>query len=126
MASLHRLKKFVLLAAQPMTGTSTITSAAVEIVYLDNVYLQLDFTGTPTGTFAVQVSNDHYEDTNGNILVPGNWITLVLSPAPVAAGAPNDIGIDMNQLGASYLRVVYTNTSGTGVLNATVSGKSLA
>lgn len=108
-----------------MTGTSVITSGTVEIINLDNVFVQLDFTGTPTGTFAVQVSSDHSEDAQGNILVAGHWISLILSPAPVASGSADDIGIDLNQLGASYLRVVYTNISGTGVLNGFVSGKGL-
>lgn len=126
MASIHRLKKYQLISGGVMTGTSVITSSAVEIINLDNVFLQLHFTGTPTGTFSVQVSSDHDQDPNGNVIVAGNWISLVLSPSPVAAGASGDIGIDLNQLGASYLRVVYTNASGTGVLSAVVSGKSLS
>lgn len=125
MASHFRLKKYHLIADGVMTGTSVITSNAVEIINLDNVFVQLDFTGTPNGTFAIQVSSDHSEDQEGNILVAGHWITLTLSPAPVAAGSADDIGIDLNQLGASYLRVVYTNTSGVGVLNGFVSGKGL-
>lgn len=125
MASHYRLKKFHLITNGAMTGTATITSSAVEIINLDNVFVQLDFTGTPTGAFSVQVSSDHSQDQEGNILVAGHWITLVLDPAPIAAGAADDIGIDLNQLGASYLRVVYVNSSGTGVLNGFVSGKGL-
>lgn len=125
MASHFRLRKYHLITDGSMTGTAVITSKAVEIINLDNVFLQLDFTGTPNGTFAVQVSSDHLEDQEGNILVAGHWITLNLSPSPAATGSANDIGIDLNQLGASYLRVVYTNTSSTGTLNAFVSGKGL-
>lgn len=125
MASHFRLRKLQLIANGAMTGTSVITSKAVEIINLDNVFLQLDFTGTPSGSFDVQVSSDHLEDQEGNVLVAGHWVSLALSPTPIAAGAADDIGIDMNQLGASYLRVVYTNTSGTGTLNAFVSGKGL-
>lgn len=108
-----------------MTGTNVLTSPAVHILNLDNVYLQLDFTGTPNGTFDVQVSGDHVEDQEGNVIVAGHWVSLVLSPAPVAAGAALDIGIDCNQLGAPWIRVVYTNTSSVGVLNGFVSGKGL-
>lgn len=125
MASHFRLGKYQLFTNGVMTGTTVLTSPAVHILNLDNVYVQLDFTGTPTGTFAVQVSGDHTQDQEGNVLVPGHWVTLTLSPSPAAAGAANDIGIDLNQLGAPYLRVVYTNASGTGVLNAFVSGKGL-
>lgn len=125
MASHFRLGKYQLFANGVMTGTSVLTSPAVHILNLDNVYLQLDFTGTPTGTFAVQVSGDHTQDQEGNVLVAGHWVTLVLNPAPAAAGSALDIGIDLNQLGAPYVRVVYTNTSGVGVLNGFVSGKGL-
>lgn len=125
MASHFRLGKYQLFTNGVMTGTNVLTSPAVHILNLDNVYLQLDFTGTPTGTFQVQVSGDHQEDQEGNVLVAGHWVSLVLSPSPVAAGAPLDIGIDLNQLGAPYVRVIYTNASGVGVLNAFVSGKAL-
>lgn len=125
MASHFRLGSYHMITNGAMTGTSVITSPAVHILNLDNVYMQLDFTGTPTGTFDVQVSGDHREDQEGNVLVAGHWISLVLSPVPAAAGSANDIGIDLNQLGAPWIRVVYTNASGTGVLNAFVSGKGL-
>ena len=40
-----------------MTGTSTIYSNIVDISIYDNVGLEVAWTGTPTGTFTVQVSN---------------------------------------------------------------------
>lgn len=126
MASHKRLKKYQIFTAAVQSGTATITSNVVEIQYLDNVFLQLNSSGTPNGTFDVQVSSDHVEDIEGNVIVAGNWISLVLSPSPVLIGAPLNIGIDLNQLGASYLRVQYTNTSGSGIVNGFVSGKMLA
>jgi hypothetical protein len=126
MASSNRLKSTQIITNQSMTGTSTITSPAIAIQYLDNVYLQLEFTGTPNGTFSVQVSNDYNQDSLGNVTNVGNWVALTLSPAPVASGSANVIGIDMNQLGAPFIRVQYTNTSSTGTLNAFISGKELA
>ena len=125
MADHFRLSKYQLFTNGVMTGTNVLTSPAIHILNLDNVYIQLDFTGTPVGTFQVQVSGDHVEDQQGNVVVAGHWISLALSPAPVAAGAALDIGIDCNQLGAPYVRVVYTNASGVGVLNGFVSGKGL-
>ena len=126
MASHKRLKKFQLFTAGVQSGTATITSKVIEIQYLDNVFLQLNSAGTASGAFDVQVSSDHVEDMEGNVVVAGNWISLVLSPSPVLVGASLNIGIDLNQLGASYLRVQYTNTSGTGVVDGFVSGKMLA
>ncbi len=109
--------------AGDMSGN--ITSPATNIQFLDNVGLQLNFTGSPTGTFAVQVSADHIQDSQGNIQVAGNWVSLSLSPSPAATGSGNQIYIDLNQLSAPYVRVVYTFSSGTGTLNSFIVGKAV-
>lgn len=122
MSSHYRLGKYQIFTAGAMTGTSVITSKIVRILMLDNVFLQLNISGTPTGTFSIQVSSDHVEDELGNVIVAGNWVQMsTLS----AAGSAVILGSDLNQLGATYLRVVYTNASGTGVVNGFVSGKGL-
>ena len=126
MASHFRLRKYTVFNAVAATGTNTYTSPVVEIENLDNVYLQLESSGTMSGTYTVQVSNDYNQDAEGNVLNTGQWVTLTLSPVPtVVSGSPSPIGIDMNQLGAPFLRVQYTNTSGTGTINGYVSGKAL-
>ncbi len=81
----------------------------------------MNVTGTPTGSLVLQVSNDHKEDSNGNILVAGNWVTVVTQ----AISGANVFGFDLNQLGAPWFRVMYTNASSTGTLNGFVSGKGL-
>lgn len=125
MASHFRLGKYQLFSSVAVSSTTTYTSSTVHILNLDNVFLQLDVSGTPNGSFSVQVSTDHQEDQEGNVIVAGHWIALTLSPAPTVTGSAVDIGIDLNQLGASYLRVQYTNTSSTGTVNGFVSGKGL-
>lgn len=104
---------------------ASITSAAQEIQYQDNIGIQLNWSGAPVGTFSVQISMDHKEDIEGNIVTAGNWITLPLSPAITASGTPDTAYIDLNQQSAPYVRVVYTRTSGTGTLNAFVTGKAI-
>jgi hypothetical protein len=106
---------------QTMSGTSVITSQITEIRGFDNVSYEMDFTGTPMGTFSVQVSNSYDPITNPN----ATFIVLSLSPAPVASGSSGIIGIDINQSGFKYIKLVYTNASGTGVLNAFISGKAI-
>lgn len=104
---------------------ASITSPAVEIKLQDNVGIQLDWTGTPTGSFDFQISIDHKEDINGNVQVAGHWISLVLDPAIAASGSTDDAYVDFNQLSASYIRVVYTKDSGTGVLNVLATAKGV-
>jgi len=104
---------------------ATLTSKVTGIQYMDNIPIQLNFTGTPTGTFAVQGSLDYSQDFQGNVTSVGNWVPLVLSPSPAATGAAGSILLDLNQLSFPWIRVVYTKTSGTGTLNAFVGGKML-
>lgn len=119
----NTLKVFKMIDAGDMSGN--LTSIPTNVEFLDNIALQLNFTGTPTGTFAVEVSIDYDQDSLGNILNAGNWIPLTLSPAPAATGSGASIFIELNQTPARWLRVTYTATSGVGSLDALISAKML-
>lgn len=113
-----------LIAAGDMSLTS-ITSDAVNIQNQDNVGIQLNWTGAPTGTFAFQVSMDHKETANGVITVAGHWVNLTVSPAIAAAGSPDSAYVGINQIAAPYIRVVYTMGSGSGSLDVFVGAKGV-
>lgn len=102
-----------------------VTSSVTNIQFLDNIAYQVNFTGTPVGTFSVEVSVDHAQDSQGNVTVTGTWNALTLSPTPAASGAAGSAYIDLNQLSAAYVRIKYTRTSGTGTLNGYITGKML-
>lgn len=104
---------------------ASATSSAVGIQYLDNVAIQLNFTGTPTGTFAVQGSLDYSQTSTGTVINAGNWIPLTLASSPVASGAAGTILLDLNQLSFPWVRVVYTRSSGTGTLDSYISAKAV-
>lgn len=104
--------------------SANVTGPATNISYLDNVAMQLNFTGTPTGTFSVEGSLDHKE-YNGQIVSAGNFIPLSLATTPVASGAAGQILLDLNQLSFPYIRIVYTRTSGAGSLDAYISAKAV-
>lgn len=103
-----------------------ITSVATNIEFQDNIGVQFIFTGTPTGTFQIQISADHAEDSQGVVTTAGNWVDIVLDPIPTAAGAPDVIYVDITQISAPWIRVHYTRTSGTGTLTSYITAKSLA
>lgn len=105
--------------------SSSITSSVVEIMYQDNIAIQLDWDGTPTGSFEFQISNNHREDILGNVVEEGTWVTLPLDPAITASGSADNALVDLNQLGAAYVRVVYTAVSGSGTLNAVLTAKGV-
>lgn len=95
-----------------MSGTSTIYSQIQDISRLDNKGLEVTWTGTPTGTFQVMVSNSGI-----------NFYALTFNPALTQpAGSAGGYAIDLNQLPFKYIMLQYTNISGTGVL--TVYGQS--
>lgn len=103
---------------------TSITSNPQYIQFQDNIGIQLNWTGTPTGTFSVQVSTDHI--MQGLLVInPGNWITLPLNPAITASGSPDVAYVDLNQLSAFYVRVIYTASSGTGTLNCYIAAKGV-
>lgn len=123
MARKNQLTKFQNITAGDMSGN--ITSPVTAIHFLDDIGVQFNFTGTPTGTFQVQVSIDYAQDLEGNVTNAGNWIPITLTPAPVAAGAAGQIYIDLNMLSSPWIRVAYVFTSGTGTLNSFITGKEV-
>lgn len=102
-----------------VSSTQTVTSLVTNIYLKKLVSLQFVWTGTLTGTFSVQVSSDYdpHKPTNAT------WTPMTFSVAPVTAGSAGNVFIDIVATSAVYLRVVYTNASGSGNLTSTISAK---
>lgn len=117
------LQQFQLITSGDMSAS--ITGPVTNIQFLDNIGVQFNFSGAPSGNFQIQVSIDYNQDINGNVINAGNWVPVTLSSGSVNAntslGSP--IYVDLNQLSAPFIRVVYVRTSGSGTLNAFISGK---
>jgi hypothetical protein len=120
---------FELVTAQ--STASNFTSTAYEVLDIDVEAIQINYTGSPSGTFAIQGSVDHKQDDFGNILVAGNWANLYYSvnggtpSASVAVPAnPSPIIFDTYGTGVNYIQVVWTGT-GTGTFSAFLTGKRL-
>lgn len=112
MSRKNNLKLYTLFSAGDMSGN--LTSASIDIEFLDNVSVQAAWTGSPVGTFNVQGSVDQI-----------SWSTLTTNPVITAAGSPDNGLFDLNQLSFPFVRLIYTATSGTGTLVAKVSAKML-
>jgi hypothetical protein len=98
-----------------MTGTAVITSAAFNIQNLDNVGLQIDWTGSAVGVIQVLASVDGV-----------TYHAFTFSPALAQpAGTAGGYMISLNQVPFPYVKVQYTNASSTGVLNVWLSAKDL-
>lgn len=97
---------------------ASVTSDVLNVQDFDNIALQMVWTGTTAGTFAVQASLD-YEPAGS----AGTWTALTLSAVPTAAGSADSALVDLNQVAAPWLRVVFTRSSGTGALTVYAAGK---
>ena len=128
------LKQYKVISAGVMTGTNVLTSSVTAIEFLDNLSYQFDWTSSPVGTFQIQISNTYNQDNNGNVITTGTWVPITMTyyssgawttatTLPTSVGTP--IYVDVTQTSAPWIRAVYTNASGTGVLNVTISGKML-
>lgn len=91
-----------------------ITGPSTNILHLDRVSFQLVWTGSPTGSFDFEVSND--ETT---------WVAVTLSSSITASGSGDTAMVDI-ETGAAYIRVKYNDTSGTGTLQAHIVAKSIS
>jgi len=103
-----------------VSGTTVYYSDRSQINGLADSSYQLQWTGTPNGTFIVQVSNkpDPINTTDAD------WITLPLSVAIVqpAGSASGDL-VDLAGCPFKWVRLKYTNASSTGTIFAWFAGK---
>lgn len=118
------LPPFTIITAGDMSQAS-LTSTIVNIQYLDNICISFVFSGSPVGTFSIEGSNTYNQTPEGSITSVGTWTPIVLNPVAIAAGTSGSVLLDLNQLSFPWIRAIYTKTSGTGTLTATISGKML-
>jgi hypothetical protein len=106
------LKPYPTLSNGDMTGN--LTSAETDVSTIDNIGIQANFTGSPVGTFQIQGSVDSI-----------NWVNLAFSTPPAATGTGDNFLFNIKQFPYPKIRVKYTATSGSGVLNTYITGKRL-
>ena len=96
-------------------SAATVTSTVIDTSFLDSITVQANIlTGTPTGTFTLQVSLDKT-----------NWITLSIVPnLTTTAGSPAVLSGVYNTYGWAWARVLYTKSSGTGTADVYIAGKA--
>lgn len=98
-----------------MASTNTIYSQIVDVSKMDNSGLEVTWTGTPTGTFSVLVSN------SGINFYPLTFNPVLTQPGGSAGG----YAVNLNQLPFKYLLLQYVNASGAGVLTVYGQNKDL-
>lgn len=121
------LVQFNTMASVSMTGT--VISSVTNISYLDNIGVQQNWTGSPVGTFTVEISASYNEDINKNVLNPGSWVTMTqpdgTSFSLTAAGTASQGYMDITQTSSPWIRTVFTGSSGSGVMSTYITAKQV-
>jgi hypothetical protein len=92
---------------------SSVTSSVTNVTYGDNIGIAVNWTGTsPVGALDIQVSNDG-----------STWVSLDFGSSIAISGNSGNALININQLPYAQIRAVYTKTSGTGTLYASLTAK---
>jgi hypothetical protein len=111
-----------------MSGTNVLTSLATGVQFKDSVGYQFQWTGQPSGTFAIQTSADYNPGLpgSGGAYNAGIWNAYTLSPIPSASGSGSYVAtVEISQCSLPWIRAQYTNSTGSGVLTGYVFAKSL-
>lgn len=80
--------------------------------------IQLLFTGTPTGTFFLQISDDNPFVGSGQ--PPANWTQMQRSIIDTVDIPDNSIGWGHSQRNYRWVRVGYKFVSGTGTITSAI------
>lgn len=109
-----------------MTGSATIKSLAFYMGKFSGCSFQAVWSGTPTGTFKIMVSNDFQPAANGSQVNPANagtWTDLGVTVPSNPAGSASNTFIPVYASCAYWIQLWYTNSGSTGVLSGTFVGK---
>jgi hypothetical protein len=108
-----------IITAGDMSGN--IASVPVLIDQSQMISIQAVFTGSPTGTLKVQISDDPGKLLSGTPSGIVNWSDYTGSS--VAVSAAGNQAFDIWAIGAKWIRIVYTASGGSGSLSATAQTK---
>lgn len=110
-----------------ITNGSMSTSLISKVTIMQHMSMlsyDISWAGTaPVGVITVQVSNSYSINPDGSVKNAGSWTTLTLSSPTNVSGATGNGFIDIDATAGYACRLVYTRTSGTGLLNVIVNGK---
>jgi hypothetical protein len=98
-----------------MSGTNTIYTQVQDLSKMDNIGLEITWTGTPTGTIQVMGSN------SGQFFYALTFNPSLAQPSGSAGGYL----IDLAGYPFKYIMLQYTNTSGSGTIFAYGQNKDL-
>jgi len=105
---------FIGQVSETVSLAATVRSSAVTTVRYDTLGIAVRTTGTATGTWTIQYSNDFILGVDDPTL-DTKWDTYTLSSTiPAAAGSAQTFGVILDNYEFAWERVKFTSTGGTG------------
>jgi hypothetical protein len=100
-----------------MTGVAAVVSDPIDTWQFNQVCIELQITGTPTGVLTIEGSNQYDPIKNPSATFVPLPASAMLPSLPAVAGAALSY-IGSANTGARWIRWRYVNSASTGVLNA--------
>ncbi len=124
--SSYRGLKTAIIPSGPMDNTDTITSQPINAASLEGIAFEPTWTGTPTGTLIVEVSLSYEPspEPGGDPRNAGVWNNLGAQVSAQPSGSDGNTYIPVFASCTGWIRLSYTNASGSGVLGGTILGKT--
>lgn len=118
---MRHLQTQAVITAGSMTGTAVINGIAVNAAHIETASFQANYSAgsSPIGTLQVQGSNDIVVNTGD---APTHWANIG-STVAVSGGNSGSVMAPVLNINYDWIRIVYTNTSGTGTLNVNMSAR---
>lgn len=114
----------------PIHMNANFASFALQCYNIFGYSIQVEYTGTPTGTFKLQCSSDPVPQGSSSDPLTGgtptNWTDIANSS--VAVVAAGNYAWNVSDVMYNWVRLVYTDTSGgtsTATFNARYNGKGI-
>lgn len=109
---------------QAVSGAGVVNSIVTVKPLISKITYSMSWTGTLSGAFSVQVSDDYSENADGSVRNPGTWNTLPVTATVSAAGSAGN-GFYEIATGSYAIKLVYTPgmTPGSGTIVEIVTGQ---
>lgn len=110
------------------TAFITVTSSISAVLYRDTVSYQANISGNPSGYFQANASLDYNPGNpqgplQGGVQSAGNWASL--GSFSILTGSPSPVLLTYQQVGAPWIQFQFVCSTGSGVIDMRVAGKSL-
>lgn len=92
---------------------ASFNSSSIDLLYYREYSATFVFTGSPVGTLKIQGSNDTSD--------PSSWVDIENSSSSIAAAG--SILYEVSEVAVSFIRFVYTRSSGSGTINGKLTAK---